>query len=174
MDGLQVKGVLLMSEDDTRQIKVGGYSIGIIGLTQVLEEVAKDFAEKDDSEIQIELLSRLSKTNYIPDGMKDSYGKAFLREFNKYLGKPYEEEKPEVLEIKVLGPGCSQCDMLDKILMEVLSEMNILADMEHIRNIKEIGKYGVMGTPALVINGKVMCVGKVPTKEKLKEWLSEY
>ncbi|MBU2521000.1 MAG: thioredoxin family protein [Proteobacteria bacterium] len=64
--------------------------------------------------------------------------------------------------------------MLDKILIEVLSEMNILADMEHVRDIREIGKYGVMGTPALIINGKVKSVGKVPTKEKLKEWLSEY
>ena len=165
MDGLQ---------DDTRQIKVGKQSIGIIGLTHVIEEVAKDFAEKPDSDIQTELLSRLSKTNYIPDGMKDSYGKAFLREFNKYLGKPYEEEKSEGLEIKVLGPGCTQCDMLDKILMEVLSEMKILAHMEHVRDIKEIGKYGVMGTPSLIINEKVMSVGKVPTKEKLKKWLSEF
>jgi len=76
--------------------------------------------------------------------------------------------------VKVVGPGCSQCDMLDKILIEVLSEMNILADMEHVRDIKEIGKYGVMGTPALVINGKVVSVGKVPGKEKLKEWLSKF
>ena len=163
-----------MSQDDTRQIKVGGYSIGIIGLTHVIEEAAEDFAQKSDADIQTGLLSRLAKTNYIPDGMKDSYGKAFLREFNKYLGKPYEEEKSEGLEIKVLGPGCNQCDMLDKILMEVLSEMKILADMEHVRDIKEIGKYGVMGTPALIINEKVMSVGKVPTKEKLKEWLSEF
>ncbi len=165
MDGLQ---------DDTRQIKVGKQSIGIIGLTHVIEEVAEDFTQKSDADIQTELLSRLSKTNYIPDGMKDSYGKAFLREFNKYMGKPYEEEKPEGLEIKVLGPGCTQCDMLDKILIEVLSEMNFLADMEHVRDIREIGKYGVMGTPALIINGKVTSVGKVPSKEKLKEWLSEF
>lgn len=163
-----------MSEDDTRQIKVGKQSIGIIGLAQVLEEVAENFAHKSDSEIQTELLSRLSKSNYIPSNIQDSYAKAFLREFKKYIGEPYEEEVSEVLEIKVLGPGCSQCDMLDKILIEVLSEMNILADMEHVRDIREIGKYGVMGTPALIINGKVKSVGKVPTKEKLKEWLSEY
>jgi len=162
-----------MSRDDTRQIKVGGHSIGIIGMAQVLEEVAKDFVERDDSEIQIELLSRLSRSNYIPESMRDSYDRAFLHEFKKYIVEPYDEEVSEGLEIKVLGPGCSQCDMLDKILIEVLSEMNILADMEHVRDIKEIGKYGVMGTPALVINGKVVSVGKVPGKEKLKEWLSE-
>ena len=163
-----------MPQDDTRQIKVGKHSVGIIGLTHVIEEVAKDFAERDDSEIQTELLSRLSRSNYILSNIQDSYAKAFLREFKKYIGEPYEEEVSEGLEIKVLGPGCSQCDMLDKILIEVLSEMNILVDMEHVRDIKEIGKYGVMGTPALVINGKVMSVGKVPSKEKLKEWLKEF
>jgi small redox-active disulfide protein 2 len=162
-----------MSSDDTRQIKVGKHSVGIIGLTYVIEEVAEDFAHKSDHEIQAELLSRFSRSNYIPSNIQAIYAKAFLREFKKYIGKPYEEEVSEGLEIKVFGPGCSQCDMLDKILIEVLSEMNILADMEHVRDIKEIGKYGVMGTPALVINGKVVSVGKVPGKEKLKEWLSE-
>jgi len=162
-----------MSQDDTTQIKVGKHAVGIIGLTHVIEEVAEDFAHKSDLEIQTELLSCLSRSNYILSNIQDSYAKAFLREFKKYIGKPYEEEVSEGLEIKVLGPGCSQCDMLDKILIEVLSEMNILADMEHVRDIKEIGKYGVMGTPALVINRKVVSVGKVPGKEKLKEWLSE-
>jgi len=58
--------------------------------------------------------------------------------------------------------------------MEVLAEMSLSADLEHVRDIKEIGRYGVMGTPALVINGKVVCVGTVPAKEKIKEWLSEF
>ena len=163
-----------LDDDDTRQIKIGKHSVGIIGLTHVIEEVAENFAQEPDSKIQTELLSRLSKSNYITDSMRDSYGKAFLREFKKYIGKPYEEEKSEILEIKVLGPGCTQCDMLERVLMEVLPEMNILADLEHVADIKEIGKYGVMGTPALVINGKVMSVGKVPSKEKLKEWLSKF
>jgi protein-disulfide isomerase len=59
-------------------------------------------------------------------------------------------------------------------LMEIMTEMNLPADLEHITDIKEIGKYGVMGMPALIVNGKVMCTGKVPTKRKLKEWLSEF
>ena len=46
--------------------------------------------------------------------------------------------------------------------------------MRHVTDIKEIGKYGVMGTPALIINGEVKCVGSVPTKAKIKEWLSEF
>ena len=54
-----------------------------------------------------------------------------------------------------------------------MSEINLIADIEHVRDIKEIGKYGVMGSPALLINGKVKSVGKVPPKNKLKEWLTE-
>jgi small redox-active disulfide protein 2 len=163
-----------MSQDDVGQIKVGKHTVGIIGLTHVIEEVAEDFAHKSDLEIQTELLSRLSRSNYIPSNIQDTYANAFLREFKKYIGEPYEEEVSEGLEIKVLGPGCVQCDTLERTLMELLSEMDILADMEHVRDVKEIGKYGVMGTPALVINGKVMCVGKVPAKEKLKKWFSEF
>ncbi|MEE8552636.1 MAG: thioredoxin family protein [Desulfobacterales bacterium] len=163
-----------MSKDDVKQIKVGSYTTGIIGLKYVVEEVAKEFAEKQDEEIQAELLKRLSKKNYISDRTRESYGKAFLREFNIFLGKPHNEDDSEGLEIKVLGPGCAQCDRLEMELMEIMTEMNLPADLEHITDIKEIGKYGVMGMPALIVNGKVMCTGKVPTKRKLKEWLSEF
>ena len=163
-----------MSKDDVKQIKVGSHTTGIIGLKNVVEEVAKEFAEKQDEEIQAELLKRLSKKNYISDRTRESYGKAFLREFNIFLGKPFDEDDSEGLEIKVLGPGCAQCDRLEMELMEIMTEMNLPADLEHITDIKEIGKYGVMGMPALIVNGKVMCTGKVPTKRKLKEWLSEF
>ena len=57
--------------------------------------------------------------------------------------------------------------------MEVLSELDLPADLEHVSDIKEIGKYGVMGTPALLINNKVMCVGRVPPKIRIKEWLEK-
>ena len=163
-----------MSKDDVKQIKVGRHTTGIIGLKNVVEEVAKEFVEKQDEEIKAELLKRLSKKNYISDRTRESYGKAFLREFNIFVGKPYDEDDSEGLEIKVLGPGCAQCDRLEMELMEIMTEMNLPADLEHITDIKEIGKYGVMGMPALIVNGKVMCTGKVPTKRKLKEWLSKF
>ncbi len=162
-----------MSQDEITQIKVGGTPVGIIGLKVVMESMAETYSEGPDQEIIEELLNRLSKRNYIPEKVKESYGKAFLREFKKFLGKPFEEETSEGLVIKVLGPGCVQCDRLEQEIMEVMAETWIIADIEHIRDIKEIGKYGVMGTPALIINGKVKAVGKVPPKNKLKEWLKE-
>ena len=162
-----------MSQKDVRQIKVGKHTVGIIGLKIILEEVANDFTEKPEAEVIRELLRRLSAINYIPDNIREEYGKAFLREFNKFIGRPYEEEVFEGLEVKVLGQGCTQCDKLEQELMHVMAEYEFVANIEHVRDIKEIGKYGVMGMPALIINGKVKSVGRVPPKNKLIEWLNE-
>jgi small redox-active disulfide protein 2 len=162
-----------MAHDEITQIKVGGSPIGIIGLKTVLEDMAEEFEDSPDSEVREALLNRLGKGNYIPEKVREKYGKAFLREFKKSLGKPFEEEAPEGLEIKVLGPGCVQCDRLEQELMQVMAEAGIMADIEHVRDIKDIGRYGVMGTPALIINGQVKSVGKVPTRSQLKAWLTE-
>jgi len=162
-----------MSQDDVNQIKVGNATIGIIGLKTALENIAKEYGDGPDGEVRKKLLNRLGTKNYIPEKARDDYEKAFLREFKKLLGKPYKEEVPDGIEIKVLGPGCLQCDRLEQELMQVMAETGIVADIEHVRDIKEIGRYGVMGTPALVINGQVKSVGKVPSRSKLKDWLTE-
>jgi small redox-active disulfide protein 2 len=162
-----------MSQDDIIQIRVGGSPVGIRGLKIVLEDMAEEYGDRPDREVVEELLNRLCKKNYIPEKVKENYGKAFLREFKKFLGKPFEDETPEGIQIKVLGPGCVQCDRLEQELMQVMAETGIMAEVEHVRDIKEIGRYGVMGTPGLIINGKVKSVGKVPPKNKLTEWLKE-
>ena len=70
-----------------------------------------------------------------------------------------------------MGPGCPQCDKLEQDVIAVMNEMDLAANVEHVTDINAISEYGVMGTPALVINGKVMAVGSVPPKVKLKTWL---
>jgi small redox-active disulfide protein 2 len=160
-----------MTESEIAQIKVGKDRVGIIGLKQVLTEVAQDCSGKPDSEIEAELYRRLSKRNYIPEPVKIEYRRAFLREFKKSTGQPVEKTDSNGLEIKVLGPGCLRCNQLEQDVMAVLNEMDMVADIEHIRDINAISEYGVMGTPALVINGKVVAVGTVPPRAKLKKWL---
>jgi len=162
-----------MGQDDVVQIKVDGHGVGIIGLKRVMEDMAEAYAQKSDEEVGSELLSRLRRKNYIPDNAAEGYKRAFVREFRKFLGQPFEEDSSGGIEIKVLGPGCAQCDRLEKELMEVMAETNTAADVEHIRDIKEIGKYGIMGTPALLINGEVKSVGSVPSRTKLIEWLNQ-
>jgi len=162
-----------MQQDDIVQIRVGNSPVGIMGIKAVMEDMAETYGEKADPEVMEELLNRLSKKNYMPQKVRETYGKAFLREFKKFLGKPFKEEIPEGIQIKILGPGCVQCDRLEQEVIQVMGETGIVADMEHVRDIKEIGTYGVMGTPALIINGKVKSVGSVPVKSKMIAWLKE-
>jgi small redox-active disulfide protein 2 len=162
-----------MTEDEVTRIRIGDSVVGIIGLKAVLEEMAGERGDQTDEEVCQDLLRRLGRKNYIPEKVKEEYGKAFLREFRKHIGEPVEEDSPLGLDIKVLGPGCVQCDRLEQELMQAMSETGITADVEHVRDIGEIGRYGVMGTPALLINGRVKAVGKVPTRRQLAAWLIE-
>jgi len=162
-----------MAQYDVIQIKVGNNTVGIIDLKKTISEIALECTGKSDDEIGHELVNRLSKRNYIPENRKEAYSKAFLKEFKKSLGLPFEEDPIEGLEIKVLGQGCVQCNKLEQDVMSVLAELNIMADVQHITDIKEIGGYGVMGAPALVINGKVKSVGRIPSRNELAAWLKE-
>jgi small redox-active disulfide protein 2 len=76
-----------------------------------------------------------------------------------------------MLNIKVLGAGCANCVNLEKLCKEVVSENNIEAVIEKITDYKVIMSYGIMSTPGLIINGKVVHSGKLPTKSTLVHWM---
>lgn len=76
------------------------------------------------------------------------------------------------MEIKVLGTGCPKCKALTKAVEEVVEESGMDASVTKVEDINEIMQYGVMVTPALVVDGKVVASGKVPKKEKLKKLLN--
>jgi hypothetical protein len=162
-----------MSDDKITRITVGGHPTGIIGLQTILESVSKEFKGGNDDDIKAELINRLSQKNYISSRTREMYGQAFLREYKKFLGEPFEDSESAGLEIKVLGPGCPRCEKLEKDLMAMMAEFNISGGLEHVRDPIEIASYGVMGSPGLIINGEVKAVGSVPSKNKLKEWLVE-
>lgn len=162
-----------MDSNTVEQIMVTGQKTGIIGLKKVLEEVAQEFSGCSGDEIKGALLERLSKKNYIPAKIKGKYAEAFFREYQKHLGQQTNEPDFAGLVIQVLGPGCPNCERLEREVMALMLEMNLAADFEHVRDPDEIGRFGVMGTPTLVINGKVKAVGNVPSKTKIKTWLQE-
>jgi len=78
-----------------------------------------------------------------------------------------------MMEIKVLGPGCPRCHATEQNVKDALAEAGVTANVEKVSGVMEIAKYGVFGTPAVVIDGEVKCVGKIPTKEEIKKWISE-
>ena len=77
------------------------------------------------------------------------------------------------IEIKVLGTGCPKCKTLYANAETAMKEMNIEAEITKIIQIDEIMNYGVMITPALVINGKVKIAGRIPTVNEIKKWIEE-
>jgi small redox-active disulfide protein 2 len=74
------------------------------------------------------------------------------------------------MEIKVLGPGCPRCEQTEKVVKEALAESSVTADVEKVTDVMKIAGYGVFGTPAVVVDGEVKSVGKIPSKEDVKSW----
>ena len=75
------------------------------------------------------------------------------------------------MEIKVCGPGCANCTKAEAIVKEAVADSGIDAQILKISDFAEMAKLGVLSTPAIIVNGKIMCVGKVPTKNEVLEWL---
>ncbi len=77
------------------------------------------------------------------------------------------------MEIKVLGPGCPKCHQTEKHVKAAVTEAGVEAQIEKVTDVMEIAGYGVFGTPAVIIDGEVKSVGKIPTKEDIKTWLNK-
>jgi len=77
------------------------------------------------------------------------------------------------MKIEVLGSGCKRCHALAEQAEAALKELGIQAELEHVTDLKRILGYGVLSTPALVVEGKVKCQGRMPSQEELKAWLQE-
>jgi small redox-active disulfide protein 2 len=77
------------------------------------------------------------------------------------------------MEIKILGPGCARCKTLEKLTRDVVSKYGIDATITKVEDIMEIMKYNIMTTPALVIDGKVVTKGRIPSAEEIKQLLTK-
>ena len=77
------------------------------------------------------------------------------------------------MNIKVLGPGCAKCSQTEKIVQEAVAEAGVDATVEKVTDMMQIAGYGVFGTPAVVVDGEVKIVGKVPKKDDVKAWLGK-
>ena len=77
------------------------------------------------------------------------------------------------MEIKVLGPGCAKCHKTEEIIKEAVAENGVDASVAKVTDTMEIAGYGVFGTPAVVVDGEVKSVGKIPKMEDVKSWLGK-
>ncbi|MCX5909235.1 MAG: thioredoxin family protein [Deltaproteobacteria bacterium] len=84
-----------------------------------------------------------------------------------------ESLKDSVLQIRVLGPGCPNCQKFEREAFNAVAELEVAADLDHVRDVRKITEYGVTRTPALVINGQVKSVGQVLSREQIKKFILE-
>ncbi len=162
-----------MTDSEVSRIKIGKHTFGIVGLKKTLANMAEEYVDQPDDVVVEILLNRLSKKNYIPEKAKKKYGRAFVQEFRRFLGQSFGDQNAQGLEIKVLGAGCVVCDSLENEVMGALTDMGLAAELEHVRDVDQIAQYKIKGTPALIINGKVMCTGTAPSKRQIRKWLEE-
>jgi len=77
------------------------------------------------------------------------------------------------MKIEILGTGCPKCKKLAELTEEAVNELGVSAEIIKVININKIIDYGVMVTPALVIDGEIKALGKIPSKQEITEWIKE-
>jgi small redox-active disulfide protein 2 len=76
------------------------------------------------------------------------------------------------MKLEILGTGCPKCKKLTELTVEAVKELGLTAEIVKIDKIEEIVNYGVMTTPALVIDGKIVVAGRIPSKDEIKKWIN--
>ncbi len=75
------------------------------------------------------------------------------------------------MNIKILGTGCANCNKLELLVREVVGEMAVPAEIEHVREYKDIMSYGIMATPGLVVDDEVRSSGRIPSEAEVTSWI---
>ena len=158
---------------DIVQVSMGDRSIGIVGLKKVMTDLVKTASGKTEGECRELLYRGIADQNYIPPKMAEEYKDALLRAFKAFTGEAAQEAPAGGIRIQVLGPGCHNCARMEQDVREVMAELKMPGDLSHVTDPAEIAKYGLMGVPALVINGRVVCVGILPDRNRIKQWLMD-
>ncbi len=161
------------ADNSVAGIMIGKNRVGIVGLDAALEKV-RLLGMQDRSELEAALLSLVGESNYIAPSAEDEYKKALFREYRRHLGDQddnEEEDAGKAVEVLVLGPGCARCEELTQRVYAALAEDGIAADVRHVKGLNEIAEYGLVQTPALVVNGKILNMGTVPSKDEIKTML---
>ncbi len=78
-----------------------------------------------------------------------------------------------MVDIKVLGPGCDNCKKVEAIARQAVANFGIEARFEKVTDRAEYPKYGLLYTPGLVINSKLVCGGRIPTPEEVMSWVAD-
>ena len=158
-----------MEAATSRTIRIGKASIGLIGLDIAINYAASHNMSEDEAVAY--LYRAVSKQNYIPPAAEQNYRNALRNEYRKHIHN--EDINPASLVIRIFGTGCISCNNIQSQVIEVLNSMNLAADIEQIHDPDEIGRQGIIMTPALMINGHVKSGGGLPSLAQIEQWIRE-
>ena len=156
----------------SRTIKIGNTSVGLVGIEGAITQLRKDASDISPSVAAERLLEAVKERNYVPASAEDRYIEALARLWKHETGDSKDDDADD-LRIRILGPGCVSCNKLEEMVLSVLSERGIAADIEHVRDLDEIWRYGVIQTPALIVGRRVLCSGRMPNRAQVEAWFRE-
>jgi hypothetical protein len=152
-----------------RTIRIGSATVGLLGLNAALAQLSgKEISEDDAVKF---LYEQVRGKNYIPEQAIEPYKEALRKEYRRYFNM--EESAGQGLTIRVLGRPCVTCNKLKTMLIDILHEKGVAADIEDVQDLDEIWRYGVTKTPALIINGEVKSAGIQPPRVQIEQWIEE-
>ena len=158
-----------MESATTRTIRIGKASIGLIGLDVALNNAAATNLSVEEAEEY--LFNAVKEKNYIPQGAEENYRQALRRTYHVHLHP--EDQENDIPVIRIYGKKCISCDSLHNTVRDVLNDVGLAADIEKIHEPDEIGRAGILITPALIINGEVKSSGIWPTQAQIEQWIKE-
>lgn len=153
-----------------RTLKIGQVSVGLIGLDVALTRILAQ-PELAATAAVDEVYAEIARHNYIPPTAQANYRQALAQEIDRLRGG--RATASSHLEVRILGTGCVSCNNLQQQVIEIMAERGLAADVFQVHDLDEIGRFGVLQTPALVINGQVKSVGRLPPRFEIEQWLLE-
>lgn len=159
-----------MESPQLRQLRIGAVTIGLIGFDVAMNQLLQEKGIVREQAL-LRLYEAVARQNYIPAGKEALYREALAREYDRLVsGAP---DASETLVVRIFGPGCVSCNNIQKQVIEILNELEIAADIFQVHDLDEIGRHGILQTPALMINGEVKSSGNIPTKSQIERWLRD-
>ncbi len=151
-----------------RILQVGAVSVGLIGLDVAFTRILAQPELAIETAVN-QVYAEIARQNYVPVLAADKYRQALAQEILRLRGG--QTRAKSHLEVRILGTGCVSCNNLQKLMIEIVADRGIKADIFQIHDLDEIGRFGVLQTPALIINGQVKSLGRIPSRAQIEDWL---
>ena len=153
------------------KVTIGGNTIGITDLEEIFQEVrSASIGNVDD--LKNLIMKKVKAKDYVPYSAEPTYREDLYEEYLVFIGElPARKQKSPYVKILLYGSSCYNCERLDGMIMEILSRSGIQADYQHVTDMREIARAGIISTPALAVDGKVILKGQVPEENRLEGML---